>query len=471
VGTKHTALLVDDDASIRGLIRAEFASDSVTVDEAEDCRSARRKLEGDAPSIVFLDLELPDGSGLDLIPEFRAAWPDTPVVLITGYGSVESAVEALQRGAYTYLEKPFREGELTAVLRTALQTEKLQRQRTERKQRDDEAFGFDSLEAESTAMQAVVERARAAAQSPASTILLLGESGTGKGLLARAIHAASERAAEPFLTVTCSAIPEPLLEAKLFGHEAGAFTDAKTSRKGVFEAAHGGTVFLDEVGDMPLALQAKLLGVLEDRRFTRVGSNDEQPVDVRILAATHRDLESAAATGEFREDLLYRINVVPIVLPPLREREADILPIADNFVARFNSEFARKVRGIDAAGTAKLLSHRWPGNVRELRNVIERAMLFAKTDELDAESLTLESGYHPGRDTPRAPAEQTRTAGASEAPARYLLPEGGVNLDDLEGDLVRQAMERSDGVKAHAASLLGLTRDQIRTRLKKLDSE
>ncbi|MHC4956481.1 MAG: sigma-54-dependent transcriptional regulator [Planctomycetota bacterium] len=468
MAAEHTILLVDDDASVRGLIRAEFRSESVAIEEREDCRGANERIAGEPTDIVFLDLQLPDGSGLDLIPPIREAWPDTPVVLITGHGSIESAVEAMDRGAFTYLEKPFQEGELVAVMHNALETGRLQRQRTDRKQRNEEDFGFGSLLCESRSMQELVERARAAASSPASTILLLGESGTGKGLLARAIHAASDRAAEPFLTVTCSAIPEPLLEAKLFGHEAGAFTDAKTSRKGVFEEANGGTVFLDEVGDMPLTLQAKLLGVLEDRVFTRVGSNDEHAVDVRILAATHRDLESRVANGEFREDLLYRINVVPLVLPPMRERRADILPLARLFVAKFNAEFARAVEGISEEGEAKLLAHAWPGNVRELRNVIERAMLFVDGDVLDAPELTLESGYHPTKKKSETAAPATSAAAAPDAPG-FQLPEQGVNLEELENDLIRQAMERSDGVKAHAASLLGLTRDQIRTRLKRLE--
>jgi len=466
VPVTNTALLVDDDASIRGLIRAEFTEHSIAVVEAEDCRSARTRLKGEPTSIVFLDLQLPDGSGLDLIPEFRAAWPDTPVVLITGYGSVESAVEAMHRGAFTYLEKPFREGELTAVLRTALDTGRLHRQRSDRRERNVENFGFAGIHHESAAMAEAVERSRAAAASPASTILLLGESGTGKGRLSRAIHAESDRAAEPFLTVTCSAIPEALLEAKLFGHERGAFTDAKTSRKGVFESAEGGTVFLDEVGDMPLALQAKLLGVLEDRVFTRVGSNDEFAANVRIIAATHRDLKDLAARGEFREDLLYRLNVVPIVIPPLRQRREDIQPLAEGFIRRFNAEFARQIADIDDEGKRKLMEHSWPGNVRELKNVIERAMLFVTGNRLDAGLLSLDSGYHPGQDepSPGAPA-----AVASAEPVSFVLPEQGVRLDELEADLIRQAMERSDGVKAHAAALLGLTRDQIRTRLKKLD--
>jgi len=460
MATEYTALIVDDDAAIRGLIRAEFESESVAVIEADSCAAARALLEGEPASIVFLDLQLGDGSGMDLIPEFTAAWPDTPVVMITGYGSVESAVEAMQVGAFTYLEKPFHEGELTAVLRNALRTGRLLTQATDRRRRHAQDFGFDAILAESAAMRAVIDQARAAARSPASTILLLGESGTGKGLLARAIHAASSRAVEPFLTVTCSAIPEHLLESNLFGHEKGAFTDAKETRKGVFEAAQHGTVLLDEVGDMPLALQSKLLGVLEDRVYTRVGSHEERAFDVRIIAATHRDLEAATAAGGFREDLLYRLNVIPIVIPALRDRAEDILPLATLFVQRFNAEFGRRVEAFTAPARDKLRAHGWPGNVRELRNVIERAMLFIDATELDADDLTLGSGYHPG-------ARKAAPAAPPVAPDRFVLPEQGVDLDELEQELIRQAMERSKGVKAHAAALLGLTRDQIRTRLKK----
>ena len=455
----YTALLVDDDAAVRGLIRAEFEAENVAVVEVDSCAAARARLAGEPTSIVFLDLQLPDGSGMELIPEFTSAWPDTPVVMITGYGSVESAVQAMQVGAFTYLEKPFNEGELTAVLRNALKTGRLLTQASDRRQREAEDYGFGAVLAESPAMRSVIEKARAAAASPASTILLLGESGTGKGLLARAIHAASGRAAEPFLTVTCSAIPEHLLESNLFGHEKGAFTDAKETRKGVFEAAHNGTVLLDEVGDMPLALQSKLLGVLEDRVYTRVGSHEERSFDVRIIAATHRNLEEQTANGDFREDLLYRLNVVPLVIPSLRDRKEDIEPLATSFVQRYNAEFGRGVTDFAPAARTKLLDYHWPGNVRELRNVIERAMLFVDKPVLDADDLTLVSGYRPG----------AKKAPAAPAPSGdFVLPEQGINLDDLEQDLIRQAMERTGGVKAHAASLLGLTRDQIRTRLKKI---
>ena len=314
-------------------------------------------------------------------------------------------------------------------------------------------------------MKGVIHQAQTVARSPASTVLLLGESGTGKGLIARAIHYASLRSSEPFLTVTCSAIPEPLLEAELLGHERGAFTDAKARRRGVFEAADGGTVFLDEIGDMPLALQAKLLGVLEDRAFSRIGSTDTVHVDVRIVAATHRDLDRHVAESKFREDLLYRLRVVPIVIPPLRERQADIAPLATSFIRRFNSEFGRNLEGLAPSAEEALKGHAWPGNVRELRNVIERAMLFASGEKLKADDLMLDPGYRPR-------GAQPVTAPAGGAPVQqidpFLLPPEGIRLDELEVKLVRQAMERAGGNKSRAAKILGISRDQIRYRLEKM---
>jgi two-component system response regulator AtoC len=469
--SEATALIVDDDSAVRGLIRAEFRSQSVEVEEAGDCRAARARMEGDPPSIVFLDFHLPDGSGMDLLPQFIERWPTTPIVMITGYGSVEHAVEAMSLGAFTYLEKPFREGELPAVLRNALKTGRLLEQASDRTTREAEVYGFPTVMAESAAMKDVVSMAQAAASSPASTILLLGESGTGKGLFSRAIHAASSRANEPFLTITCSAIPEQLLESSLFGHEKGAFTDAKETHKGLFESAHKGTVLLDEIGDMPLALQSKLLGVLEDRFYTRLGSHDQRSFDVRIIAATHRNIEELVGQGEFREDLYYRLNVVPIVLPSLRDRRDDVLPLATGFVHRYNAEFGLNVAGFTAAAEQKLLAEDWPGNVRELRNVIERAMLFLTKNELDADDLTIGSGYAPGHKSHAQPSAKTSAPAASTPAAsasEFQLPDDGVSLEELEQELIRQAMERTGGVKAHAAALLGLTRDQIRTRLKKL---
>ncbi len=425
--------------------------------------AAAALLAGSPPRAVLLDLQLGDGSGLDLLPRFRESWPETPVIMMTAHGSIETAVRAMEAGAVTYLQKPLRSEELLVVLARALETGRLLRRAEDRRERKSGQFDIGKIVAKSGAMRRVVDQARTVAASPASTVLLLGASGTGKGLVARGIHYASARAGAPFLTVTCSAIPEPLLEAELLGHEKGAFTDAKARRRGIFESADGGTVFLDEIGDMPLALQAKLLGVLEDRSFTRIGSTDTIHVDVRIIAATHRDLDRHVAEGKFREDLLYRLRVVPIVIPTLEERQADIMPLALSFVQRFNAEFGRSVESIAPEAQRLLKAHSWPGNVRELRNVIERALLFAKGTELTAEELMLDPGYHPKR------AAAGAATGSSPEPADpFLLPPGGLRLDELEEQLVRQAMERANGNKSRAAKILGISRDQIRYRLDKM---
>ncbi|MHC4339266.1 MAG: sigma-54-dependent transcriptional regulator [Planctomycetota bacterium] len=462
-GLRENILIIDDEPALRLGLSETLRAERYDAEEVDSCAATRERLRGPAPSLVLLDLQLTDGSGVELLPGLRQAWPDAPVVMMTAHASVDAAVLAMQRGAYTFLQKPLNTDELLVVLRQALEASRLRRQIEDRRRRKSEQFGFERIVARSGAMKKVLAQSRTVARSPASTVLLLGESGTGKGLIARAIHYASDRASNPFLTVTCSAIPEPLLEAELLGHEKGAFTDAKARRRGVFEAADGGTVFLDEIGDMPLSLQAKLLGVLEDRTFTRIGSTDSIHVDVRIIAATHRDLDRHVAEGRFREDLLYRLRVVPIVIPPLRERMADIGPLAETFIRRFNTEFGRNVGKLAPEAEEMLKTHPWPGSVRELRNVIERAMLFAESEELRAGDLLLDAGYRP-----RAPSVPAASAKGGNP---FVLPPDGLRLDDLENQLVRQAMERAGGNKSRAAKILGISRDQIRYRLEKMEQE
>jgi len=456
-------LIVDDDPALRLGLGETLRMEGYGVSEAGSLASAREFLRQPHPAAVMLDLQLADGLGLELLPTLKQTWPEVPVIMMTAHGSIDSAVKAMQEGAYTYLQKPLHTEELLLVLRQAIENSRLRWQAEDRQRRRSEEFSFDRIIARSGAMKRVLDQAGRVAESPASTVLLLGESGTGKGLVARAIHYASDRAADPFLTVTCSAIPEPLLEAELLGHEKGAFTDAKARRRGVFEAADGGTVFLDEIGDMPLSLQAKLLGVLEDRAFSRIGSTETISVDVRIIAATHRDLDRHVAEGRFREDLLYRLRVVPIVIPPLRERTGDIVPLAQSFVQRFNREFGRNVDGFTPEAEEMLKGHAWPGNVRELRNVIERALLFTRSTRLDAPDLMLDPGYRP-----RGPGAVPAAAPATDP---FVLPADGVKLDELENHLVRQAMERAGGNKSRAAKILGISRDQIRYRLEKMAKE
>ena len=454
---RATILVVDDDQELQRLLATQLETRGYDVETAADLATLKRRMGDAAPAAVLLDLQLPDGSGLDALGALVAAWPDTPVGMSTGHGSVQSAVQVMHDGAFTYLEKPFRGGEVEAVLKRALETATLRRQAEDRRQRDATRFGLDHVVGPSDAMRSLVDRARTVARSPAATVLLLGESGTGKGMFARAIHHASDRAGAPFLTVTCSAIPEHLLEAELFGHEKGAFTDAKQRRTGVFEAAQGGTILLDEIGDMPLSLQAKLLGVLEERTFRRLGGTKDVQVDVRIVAATHRDLDALCAAREFRRDLYYRLRVVPLTIPPLRDRAEDVVPLARRFVKHFNAEFGRHVEAIAPDAEQALLAHAWPGNVRELRNVVEHAMLFVGGTTLRAGDLSLDRGARPAASARPAP-----------RPDAYVLPPEGVRLDDLERSYVEQALRRAGGVKSHAARLLGISRDQMRYRIRKL---
>jgi len=458
---EKSILIVDDEPAMRLGLGEQLRGSGHAVEELPDLASLRRRLEGPPPSALLLDLQLTDGTGTDAIPWVRQQWPQSPIIMMTAHGSIQSAVEAMRLGAFSYLQKPLNADELRAVLAQALETGRLLQQAEDRRVRNSERFSFESIVAKSPAMRRVLEQSRTVARSPATTVLLLGESGTGKGLVARAIHFASARAAAPFLTVTCSAIPEPLLEAELLGHEKGAFTDAKARRRGVFEAADGGTVFLDEIGDMPLTLQAKLLGVLEDRAFSRIGSTETIRVDVRIIAATHRDLERHVAEGKFREDLLYRLRVVPIVIPALRDRPEDVVPLARSFLQRFAAEFGREVRTFTPDAEEVLKAHSWPGNVRELRNAIEHAMLFARGDSITADMLVLDPGYRP-----RGHAEEPARGAPPADP--FLLPPGGLRLDELEEKLVRQALDRAGGNKSRAAKILGISRDQIRYRLEKM---
>jgi DNA-binding NtrC family response regulator len=451
-------LLVEDEPVVRSALRNQLVRQGYEVEEADLAAKARRRADGPAPALVLLDLQLPDGHGLDLLPHLRLQWPETPVIVMTGHGSIEIAVEAMRQGAANFVQKPINFGELSIAIDQAIETNRLRVRVAEDQNRASQRFGFESIVAHSPAMKRVLEHARIVVrESRATTILILGESGTGKGMLASAMHFASMRKAQPFMKVTCSAIPETLLEAELFGHERGAFTDAKERRRGVFEAADGGTVFLDEIGDMPQALQAKLLGILEDKSFRRIGSQHPVHVDVRVVAATHRDLARAVDEGHFRQDLFYRLNVVPLTIPPLRERREDIVPLARHFVAELNRSLGRKFVEISSDAEDLLVQHSWMGNVRELRNAIERAMLFASGGRIDAQDLFLDAGVRQSVEERRSPRSE-----------RFTLPPDGVNLEQHEMELVRQAMERTGQNQSRAAALLGISRDQIRYRLEKM---
>jgi DNA-binding NtrC family response regulator len=360
----------------------------------------------------------------------------------------------MKHGAYHYANKPFNLDEIVLLVEKALETTRLRREVRALRASQAQPYSVDRIVGKSAAMMDVKALLQKVAASPASTVLLTGESGTGKDLAAKVLHYASDRASRPFMNITCSALPENILESELFGHERGAFTDARQQKRGLLESADGGTVFLDEIGEMAPGLQAKLLRFLEEKTFKRVGGVADIRVDVRVIAATNRNLEQDVKKGRFREDLYYRLNVLPIVLPPLRSRTDDVPALVHYFVDAYNTEFRKKVRGVSADAMRKLQSYGWPGNIRELRNTVERAMLLAEGDELTA-------GDFPGL--------------AGDASARLTeavsLPAAGINLEELERSLVVQALERSQWNQTRAATLLGLNRDQIRYRIEKFKLE
>jgi len=447
-----TVLVVDDEDLIRWSLRARLEEDGYDVDEAPDGRSALERVAGGV-DLVLLDFRLPDIDGLELLRRIKGSQPETVVVLMTAHSTVPNAVEAIKGGAFHYVIKPFEMDEMMAVVERALETTRLRREVRELRAVQSEPFSLDHIIGESPPMRAVKALLKKIATTPASTVLLGGESGTGKDLASRSLHYSSDRAASPFMHITCTALPESLLESELFGHEKGAFTDARQQKRGLFERAHRGTVYLDEIGDMTPALQAKLLRFLEEKAFKHVGGAEDIRVDVRVIAATNQDLEKAVRKGDFREDLYYRLNVLPVVMPPLRERTGDVALLARHFLDTFNREFRKTVTGLSPDAIRLLDSYPWPGNVRELKNAVERAVLLAEGDRLGPEDfLALGAG--------------TARLGTQ---AGFLLPPSGLDIHEVERSLVEQALERTGGNQTRAGDLLGLNRDQIRYRIEKFN--
>lgn len=454
-------LVVDDDEVIRWTLREALQSWGFATVEAGLAAEAVKQFQAELPAAVLLDIDLPDGSGLDVLREIKREHPEAIVIMITGNVQVDNTISALRGGAYDFIAKPINLEELRVTLRNAIETRHLRREVAQVRKERAREFNFKQIVGESPAMKKMLSLAAKVAESEVSSVLLQGESGTGKDLLAKAIHYGSQRAEGPFVAVNCAALPATLIESELFGYEKGAFTDAKARKEGLFEQAEGGTLLLDEIGELELSLQAKLLRVLEEGAFRRVGGLKDIPLDVRVLAASNRDLKAESEAGRFRLDLYYRLSIIQIDIPPLRERGDDVLLLSQHYIDTIGARLKRnRVTALSSEVQEVFRKYHWPGNVRELRNVIERALILEDTDKITTE-------YLPGGLL--APSRLAQAPAADAASTRFVLPEEGLSLDEAELSFVRQAIQRSGGNQTRAAELLGISRDQLRYRLKKLE--
>jgi DNA-binding NtrC family response regulator len=446
-----TILIIEDEAKMRRLLELNLGDDGFKTLSAGDAETGLKLLASEPVHLALTDLKLPGISGLEFLQTAKQQNPALPVVVMTAFGSVETAVEAMKAGASDYVLKPFSLAEMRMVVHKELDNSRLREENRSLREALGEKYSHPNIVALSPKMQEVLATVERVAPTN-STVLLGGESGVGKDLIARAIHEKSRRASGPFVKINSTAIPENLLESELFGYEKGAFTGATASKPGKFELADKGTLFLDEIGDVPPAIQVKLLRVLQEREFERLGGTRTIKVDVRLIAATNRDLRAALEDGTFREDLYYRLNVVPIDIPPLREHKEDVAGLANLFLARFAKDSGRseKITGISPAAMQLLAGHYWPGNVRELQNVIERASALASGSQLEVGDIQL--------DSPR-----NRANSSSDR----FLPDG-MTLDRWEDEMIREALKRAGGNKSQAARLLGLSRNALRYRLSKI---
>ena len=457
MNTKQKILIVDDEASIREFLEIMLKKEKkYEITLAEDGEQAINILKKKTFDLVISDLQMPNKTGMDVLTYINQMCPATVFMLITAFGSTEIAVEAMKLGAYDYITKPFKLDEVRINIAHALESVKLEKENRSLKRELKRSYNFDSMIGNSEKMHAVFDIVKRVALAP-TNILVTGESGTGKEVIAKAIHYNGPLKDAPFITVNCGAIPENLMESEMFGHKKGSFTGAHADKIGLFQAAEGGTLFLDEVGELPLNIQVKLLRALQERIIRPVGSNENVKVELRIIAATNRVLEDMVEDGSFRQDLYYRLNVINIMAPPLRERKEDIPLLANHFVHKFNERLGRDVSGISAEALEKLENYSFPGNVRELENIIERSMALEIGNSILPESLP--------------PLVQTESGKKYASVHEIIVTDDGVELDkimdQIEKEMLLKAMHASNGVKKHAAKLLGISFRSMRYRAEK----
>jgi len=467
----ETVLIVDDEKLVRWSLRQKYEEWGFTVHEAENGAAGLRLVPSANPDLILLDVRMPDLTGLEVLQRLKDAGDACAVIMITADPQLDDVKAAIKLGAFDFIGKPIDFDELHVTTQNALEATRLRSEVESLRSEMQRRVGYRDVIAVSKKMSDLMGFVRKVAASEASTILIQGESGTGKDLIAKAIHYQSSRQEKPFVAINCSAIPETLMEAELFGHEKGAFTDAKAMKKGLFEIADRGTLFLDEIGELSPFLQAKLLRVLEDQVIRRVGGVKDMQADVRVIAASNRDLERAVQEGRFRQDLFYRLTIISIYIPPLRERREDVLPLVEFFIEHYNRKFRKSIRGISDDTRRLLLNHDWPGNVRELKNAIERAMILEDEPVLRPAYLPFSVAQQHAHVT--AFEHMSPSAGPSAALAngrslpRLSIPDGGTSLEEVERALVEMALRQANGNQTHAAKLLDISRDALRYKMKK----
>ena len=462
-------LIIDDERLIRWSLRQKCEEWGYRVFEAESGVPGLALAAKESPDLVLLDVRMPDLTGIEVLDQLKKNGDARAVIMITADPQLDDVKAALKLGAYDFVGKPVDFDELHITIKNALEATSLRTEVQSLRTEVRRGTGYDSVISVSSKMTELMNFVRKVASSEATTILIQGESGTGKDLIAKAIHYESSRQDKPFVAINCSAIPETLMEAELFGHEKGAFTDAKQMKKGLFEAADGGTLFLDEIGELSPLLQAKLLRVLEDQVIRRIGGLRDMQVEVRVIAASNRDLEKAVREGAFRQDLYYRLAIIAIFIPPLRERREDILPLVDFFIERYNRRFRKNIQGIADETRHLILAHHWPGNVRELRNTVERGMILEEQAYLRPQYLPFSVGESGGPTLfeRTSPPDAGQKLANGRALPRLYIPEGGTSLEELEHSMVELAMTQAQGNQSSAARLLDISRDTLRYKLKK----